>query len=253
MRTRILAAAALASAALAVAAGCSGGENGSELTVSAASSLTAAFTRYGADFRAAHVRFSFGGSDVLAAQIEQGARPDVFAAANTDYPEELHNRGLAGRPVPFATNRLVIAVPADQASIRSVRDLARPGVTIAIGSASVPIGSYTRQVLLGLGGAENAAIMRNVATQEPDVAGIVGKLTQGAVDAGFTYVTDVDAAQGQLRAVGLPSRLQPSVTYAAAVLNGSNHRAQAQAFIHGLVTGAAAKALRQAGFGPPPK
>ena len=245
--------AALASGALAVAAGCGGGGDGSELTVSAASSLTAAFTRYGAEFRAAHARFSFGGSDVLAAQIEQRARPDVFAAANTDYPEELHNRGLAGRPVPFATNRLVIAVPADQTSIRSVRDLARPGVTIAIGSASVPIGSYTRQVLLGLGGAENAAIMRNVATQEPDVAGIVGKLTQGAVDAGFTYVTDVDATQGQLRAIDLPSRLQPSVTYAATVLNGSNHRAQARAFIHGLVTGAGATALRQAGFGPPPK
>jgi molybdate transport system substrate-binding protein len=252
LRTWLLAA-ALAPAALAVAAGCGGGGNGSELTVSAASSLTAAFTRYGAEFRAAHARFSFGGSDVLAAQIEQGARPDVFAAANTDYPEELHNRGLAGRPVPFATNRLVIAVPADQTSIRSVRDLARPGVTIAIGSASVPIGSYSRQVLLRLGGAENAAIMRNVVTQEPDVAGIVGKLTQGAVDAGFTYLTDVDATQGQLRAIDLPSRLQPSVTYAAAVLNGSNHRAQAQAFIHGLVTGAGARALRQAGFGPPPK
>jgi molybdate transport system substrate-binding protein len=252
LRTWLLAA-ALAPAALAVAAGCGGGGNGSELTVSAASSLTAAFTRYGAEFRAAHARFSFGGSDVLAAQIEQGARPDVFAAANTDYPEELHNRGLAGRPVPFATNRLVIAVPADQTSIRSVRDLARLGVTIAIGSASVPIGSYSRQVLLGLGGAENAAIMRNVVTQEPDVAGIVGKLTQGAVDAGFTYLTDVDATQGQLRAIDLPSRLQPSVTYAAAVLNGSNHRAQAQAFIHGLVTGAGARALRQAGFGPPPK
>lgn len=252
MRTRILAA-ALGSAALAVAAGCGGGGDGSELTVSAASSLTAAFTRYGTEFGAAHARFSFGGSDVLAAQIEQGARPDVFAAANIDYPEELHNRGLAGRPVPFATNRLVIAVPADQTSIRSVQDLARPGVTIAIGSASVPIGSYTRQVLLGLGGAENAAIMRNVATQEPDVAGIVGKLTQGAVDAGFTYVTDVEATQGQLRAIDLPSRLQPSVTYAATVLNGSNHRAQAQAFIHGLLTGAGARALRQAGFGPPPK
>jgi molybdate transport system substrate-binding protein len=243
----------LASLVVAAPAGCGGGGNGSELTVSAASSLTDAFTRYGDEFRAASPRFSFGGSDVLEAQIEQGAKPDVFASANTDYPEELHNRGLAGRPVPFATNRLVIAVPSDQTSIRSVRDLARPGVTIAIGSASVPIGSYTRQVLLGLGGAENAAIMRNVATQEPDVAGIVGKLAEGAVDAGFTYVTDVDATHGQLRAIDLPARLQPSVTYAATVLNGTNHRGQAQAFIHGLVTGPGARALQQAGFGRPPK
>jgi molybdate transport system substrate-binding protein len=232
-------------------AGCGGG--GSDLTVSAASSLTDAFTQYGSDFRAANAQFSFGGSDVLVAQIEQGARPDVFASANTDYPQELHNRGLAGRPVDFATNRLVIAVPADQTSIRSVGDLARQGVSVAIGSASVPIGSYTREVLSRLPGSEKTAIMANVATQEPDVAGIVGKLTQGAVDAGFTYVTDVDATQGQLKAIPLPARLQPSVTYAATVVNGTNHRGQAQAFIHGLLRGAGAKALREAGFGPPPK
>ena len=95
--------------------------------------------------------------------------------------------------------------------------------------------------------------MANVATQEPDVAGIVGKLTQGAVDAGFTYVTDVDATRGQLKAIDLPGRLQPSATYAATVVNGSDHRAQAQAFVHGLLRGPGARALRQAGFGPPPK
>jgi molybdate transport system substrate-binding protein len=242
----------VASAALAALAGCGGG-SGSDLTISAASSLTDAFNQYGNEFRAAGTRFSFGGSDLLVAQIEQGARPDVFASANTDYPNELHNRGLAGRPVVFATNRLVIAVPADQSSIRSVADLSRPGVTIAIGSASVPIGSYTREVLSRLPGSEKAAILHNVGDQEPDVAGIVGKLTQGAVDAGFTYVTDVDATDGQLKAIALPAKLQPSVAYAATVLNDTDHRAQARAFIHGLLTGAGAKALRQAGFGPPPK
>lgn len=252
MRARLLASSA-GLLALAALGGCGGGGGRSGLTVSAASSLTDAFTRYGDQFRAANPQFSFGGSDLLLAQIEQGARPDVFASANTDYPEELHNRGLAGRPVDFATNRLVIAVPAGQASIRSVADLARPGVTIAIGSASVPIGSYAREVLSRLPGYEKAAIMANVATQEPDVAGIVGKLTQGAVDAGFTYVTDVDATQGRLRAIDLPARLEPSVTYAATVVNGTNHRAQAQAFIHGLLRGHGATALRQAGFGSPPK
>ena len=32
-------------------------------------------------------------------------------------------------------------------------------------------------------------------SNEPDVKGIVGKLTQGAADAGFVYVTDVNAAE----------------------------------------------------------
>ncbi len=193
--TRIILVAAVA--ALVALPGCGGGSE-SQLTVSAASSLTDAFTRYGDEFHQADTRFSFAGSDVLAAQIQQGARPDVFASANTTYPDDLHHRRLAAKPVVFAANRLVIAVPADDSGIRSVHDLSRPGTTIAIGSASVPIGEYTRQVLSGLGKAQKSSVLDNVASEEPDVAGIVGKLTQGAVDAGFTYVTDVDATHGEL-------------------------------------------------------
>ena len=243
---------ALAFAAPATVAGCGNG-GGRELTVSAASSLTDAFTRYGSQLPGTGARFSFGGSDVLEAQIAQGARPDVFASANTGYPAELHRQGLAGRPVVFAANRLVIAVPADQDRIRSIRDLARPGTTIAIGSPSVPIGSYTRQVLSRLGGAERSAILGNVASQEPDVAGIVGKVTEGAVDAGFTYATDVDATHGELKAIELPRRAQPTVAYAATVIRGSDERKQARAFIRGLLRGPGARDLREAGFEPPPE
>jgi molybdate transport system substrate-binding protein len=233
--------------------GCGGGNGKPELTVSAASSLTAALTRYGDDFAAADARFSFAGSDVLAAQIRQGARPDVFASANTTYPDDLNGRGLVAKPVVFAANRLVAAVPAASGQIHSVNDLARPGVSLAIGSPSVPVGIYTRQVLSGLGESESSAILDNVGSNEPDVAGIVGKLTQRAVDAGFVYVTDVDATKGQLKAIELPARLQPSVAYAAAVVNGTDHQAQAQAFVEGLLSGPGQQALHDAGFEPPPK
>lgn len=239
-------------AAALAATGCGGGNDSRELTVSAASSLTAAFNQYGDEFAGADARFSFAGSDVLAAQIQQGARPDVFASANTTYPDELHHAGLVGKPVVFARNRLVIAVPSDS-DIHSVRDLVKPGVSIAMGSASVPIGEYTRQLLSGLGKTETAAILHNVGSDEPDVAGIVGKISQGAVDAGFTYVTDVDATHGELKAVALPARLQPSVAYAAAVVNGTGNPEAAHAFIQGLLRGPGAKALQQAGFEPPPK
>ena len=52
-----------------------------------------------------------GGSDELAAQIHQGIKPDDYAAANTKLPDDLYARGLVGKPVKFATNRLVIAIP----------------------------------------------------------------------------------------------------------------------------------------------
>jgi molybdate transport system substrate-binding protein len=238
-------------AALAVV-GCGGDGSGQpRLVVSAASSMTEALNACSPLFADASVRLSFAGSDELAAQIRQGVKPDVYAAANTKLPDALHDEGLLSAPVKFATNELVLAVPKDS-SIASVEDLAAAGVKLAIGSESVPIGSYTRDTLAKLPAAQAKAILANVRSNEPDVKGIVGKLTQGAVDAGFVYVTDVKAARGELKAIELPSRLEPRVTYEAGVVKGAKHPEQAQAYLDGLLDGTCAGALRGAGFGPAP-
>ena len=239
---------ALAIAALLGLAGC-GGDGGSDrprLTVSAAASLRDAFEQYGARFQQATVRFSFAGSDALAAQIRQGVRPDVFAAANTELPEALHRAGLVEKPVVFAHNRLVVAVP-DESAVESLNDLAAPGTALAIGAESVPVGSYTRAVLDRLPAATRRGILANVRSREPDVTGIVGKLVQGGADAGFVYATDAAAAREELRAIELPPRLAPEIEYGIAVLDGPRRR-EARAFIEGLLRGDGRKMLDSAGF-----
>ena len=92
-----------------------------QLVVSAASSLETAFTDY-ADAAGIDAKQSFAGSDELAAQIRQGVKPDVYAAANTTLPDELYGEGLVEKPVVFATNSLVLAVP-DGSDISSIEDL----------------------------------------------------------------------------------------------------------------------------------
>jgi molybdate transport system substrate-binding protein len=241
-----------------VVAGCgddaasSSGADKPQLTVSAAASLKTAFTEYGKQFPDADARFSFAGSDELAAQIEQGVKPDVYAAANTKLPDALYDKGLVEKPTVFAGNRLVLAVPADGAKVASLQDLAGDGVTIAIGSKDVPVGAYTRTVLDKLPPAQSKAILANVRSEEPDVAGITGKLTQGAVDAGFLYISDVRATDGKLKAIELPDDLQPAVAYGVAVVKGAKHVEEAKTFIAGLLDGAGAQALADAGFEPPP-
>lgn len=221
-----------------------------QVVVSAASSLQPAFTAY-ADAAGTDAKQSFAGSDDLAAQIRQGVTPDVYAAANTSLPDDLYKDGLVSKPVVFATNTLVLAVPADS-DISSLDDVSAAGLDLAIGDEGVPVGDYTREVLDRLPAGESAAILDNVRSLEPDVAGIVGKLTQGAVDAGFVYVTDVTATDGALKAIQLPEDLQPEVAYAAAVVEGAPNPEGAQSFIDGLLAGDGADALRDAGFGPPP-
>jgi molybdate transport system substrate-binding protein len=245
--------AAVAGLIMAVLAGCGGGggDEAPELTVSAAASLKQAFTQYGRDFPEARARFSFAGSDELAAQIEQGVKPDVYAAANTKLPQQLHEKGLVEQPAVFAGNRLVLAVPAGS-GIGTLEDLAAKGVALAVGAEDVPVGAYTRTVLDKLPAAQRRAILANVRTEEPDVAGITGKLTQGAVDAGFLYVSDVRAADGALEAIELPDALQPDVAYGVAVVKGARHPQEARAFIAGLLDGDGARALERAGFESPP-
>jgi molybdate transport system substrate-binding protein len=235
--------------ALVALAGCGDGDSGDggakpTLKVFAASSLKEAFTAYGG------AKFSFAGSDELAAQIREGIAPDVFASANTKYPDQLFRAGLVEKPVDFTTNRLVLASPAD-GDVRSPADAGGAGVKVAVGAKGVPVGDYTRDVLGGLG-PEGAAILRNVRSEEPDVKGIVAKLTQSAADAGFVYITDVNATKGTLRAIELPASAQPRVVYAAAVVKGTKHPDEAKAFIDGLLSGRGAQALRAAGFEPPP-
>jgi molybdate transport system substrate-binding protein len=236
-------------------AGCGSSDDddtgGGELLVSAATSLKSAFTSYGDRFDDADAQFSFAGSDELAAQIRTGAKPDVFASANTKLPDELFAKGLVERPQVFATNRLVLAVPANGAKVDGLDDLMREGVTIAIGAEGVPVGAYTRKVLDRLGAAERKAILANVRSEEPDVGGISAKLGQGAADAGFLYITDVAATNGRLKAIELRAALQPQVAYGVAIVKGAPHRAAARAFIDGLLEGPGQAALKDAGFAPP--
>lgn len=252
---------ALVSALFLALAGCGSDDDGSgassdkkpQLTVSAAASLKGAFTTYGQQFDGATSRFSFAGSDELAAQIRKGVKPDVFAAANTKLPDQLFKEGKVEKPIVFAGNRLVLAVPADSAKVASVGDLTKGRVKLAVGSESVPVGSYTREVLARLPEPDSKAILANVRSNEPDVKGVVGKLTQGAADAGFVYVTDVVATEGKVKTIELPKDLQPSVKYGAAVVKGAKQPAAAKAFIDGLLTGKGLKIMRDAGFEPPPQ
>jgi molybdate transport system substrate-binding protein len=238
-------------ALLVLVVGCGGDDSGSDgnpqLVVSAAASLTDALTSCSKQFDGAKVRLSFAGSDELAAQIRKGVKPDVYAAANTKLPDQLAGEGRLEKPVTFATNELVIAVP-DGSDIGSVDDLAEPGVKLVIGSETVPVGTYTRTVLGKLPAAQEQKIMGNVRSNEPDVKGVVGKLTQGAADAGFVYRTDlVDG----LKAVTLPQDLQPVVEYGAGVVKGAKQPGLAKQYLDGLTGGACADALRSAGFGKP--
>jgi molybdate transport system substrate-binding protein len=232
-----------------LAASCGGAVDGDGsdlegITVFAAASLTEVFQEI-----APNVTFNFAGSDELATQIQEGAPADVYAAASPRYPDELFEEGLIEEPQTFATNRLVLIIPADNpAEIESVEDLTADGVKLVVGAEGVPIGDYTRTVLENMGMTD---VLDNVVSNEEDVKGVVGKITSGAADAGFVYVTDATAAGDEVEAIELSDEAQAVVEYPIAVVVDSENAEAAQEFVDLVLGEDGQEALADAGFGPP--
>ena len=231
--------------AIAVLALPAGSMPATRITVFAAASLTQVFPRIDKA-----PRFSFAGSDTLATQIAQGAPADVFASASPKQTELLYHNGLLRRPLVFATNKLIVIVPSSNpAHISSIYDLRRKGVKVIIGAPTVPVGSYTRQILDSLGITQ--AVMSNVVDQEPDVKAIVAKVALGEGDAGLVYKTDAKPAGTRVKAILVPGWAQPPIRYEIGIVRKSSHRAAGQAFIRRVTSLRGRRLLVQAGFGLP--
>jgi molybdate transport system substrate-binding protein len=225
-----------------------------ELTVSAASSLTNAFTDIGAAFEDEHdgvtVTFNFGPSDGLAGQINEGTAVDVFASASGTWMDSVQDDGpgVTGR-TDFARNRLAVIVPTDNpAGIEGIGDLAEDGVKLVIAAEGVPAGDYARQILDNAGIAD--AALANVVSNAEDVRAVVTTVASGDADAGIVYVTDVTAdVADQVTVIPIPDDVNVIATYPIGVVADSQEADLAQQFVD-YVLGPGQDVLAGYGFLP---
>ena len=267
MRSRALAATALAAAAITLTA-CSSNTPAASptttpnsttssaqaisgtVTVLAAASLTGAFTTLGKQFEAAHpgtqVRLSFGASSALAQQINQGAPADVFASAATTNMKQVIDAGGAAAPKNFVKNVMEIAVPpSNPAKVGGLADLARPGVKVALCQPQVPCGAVAAQVF------KNAQVTVTPVTLEQDVKSTLTKVQLNEADAGVVYTTDVKAAGAKVTGIPIPADVNASTEYPIAALSKAPNSAGAQAFVDYVLSPAGQTVLTAAGFEKP--
>jgi molybdate transport system substrate-binding protein len=235
---------ALAALLAAVLAGAAAAQvDATRATVFAAASLTDAFPKV-----APSVRFSFAGSNALAAQIRQGAPADVFASANTTLPDALHKDGFCSKPVVFTRNTLVVIVPSSNpAGIHSVYDLRRKGIKLVVAASGVPVGSYTLQVLKNM---NLSSVLKNVVSRETDVREVLAKVALNEADAGFVYSTDARTVPKKVKVLKIPAWAQPKVQYGICVVSASHNKAAASAFIKRVLSPAGQKIMLRYGFLP---
>lgn len=227
-----------------------------DLTVSAAASLTNAFTEMKDAFEKKHpgakVTTNFAASNPLLRQIEEGAPVDVFASADQGTMNKAHEKNLIDEStrVNFALNDLVLITPADsKLALAGPKDLAGDKVQkIAVGNPeSVPAGRYAKASLTASGlwvNLEPKYIMGESVRQTLDY------VSRGEVDAGIVYGTDARQAGDKVKIAAVLSGHEP-VLYPIAVIKDSKEPKGARSFIDFVLSDEGKAILAKYGFTKP--
>lgn len=213
-----------------------------ELVVFAAASLTEPFREIGRLLELTHpgvkIIFNFGGTSTLRLQLEQGARADVFASADTIQMEQAKkSKVIQGEARVFAANRLVLIVPAaNSAQIKTFCDLGKDGVKLNLAHADVPVGNYSRQAITkakaACGTDFEQRVLKNIVSEEENVKQVVTKIQLGEADAGIVYISDVTAKVNEaIHTITIDEEYNQIASYPIALTAAAKNRTMGEAFI----------------------
>jgi len=226
-----------------------------ELIVSAAASLTNAFRDIGRDFELTHpgakVILNFAASDVLLAQIANGAPADVFASADEAAMNRADKRNLLtpGTRSDFAANQLVLVVPASAVAVTALATLAESRFgRIAVGSPqTVPAGRYAKEAL------ESAKLWSQLEAKlvfTQNVRQALDYVARQEADAGFVYATDAAIMPDKVK-VALDVATATPVRYPIAVIRDTRQPRLAAEFVTYVGGPAGQQTLARYGFRAP--
>ena len=227
-----------------------------DLVVSAAASLTNAFTDIGKEFektnQGTRVLFNLGASGQLLQQLSRGAPVDVFASADQQTMDKAQMQNLIVRSSRenFVRNRLVVVVPANsKAEVNSLEGLGAADIKrIALANPeSVPVGSYSKQALEAAGMWDK---LKDKYVGTTNVRQSLDYTARGEVDAGFVYLTDALIMPNRVK-VAFEVPLSTEILYPIAAVKGNGNEKGAREFIAYLKGEPAQRILQKYGFGKP--
>lgn len=249
-----------------------------ELTVFAAASMQETLTQIGENYHKDHPNvtlvFNFDSSGTLKTQIQEGAECDIFVSAgqkqmdqldaavapavNADAPDENVEEDLdfidSNTRFNLLENKVALAVPeGNPAGINSYDDLKNAleagNVLLAMGNSDVPVGQYTQKIFAYYGLDEAALAASGVLTYGSNVKEVTTQVSEATVDCGIIYATDAFSA-GLSVVDEAAAEMCGQVIYPAAMLCGSPHPEEAEAFLDFLSSPEAGAVFAGVGFTP---
>ncbi len=205
-----------------------------EVVALVASNAKGAFTEIIKDFESKHkgvtVKASYLGGSDIGKMVDEQQEADVVLVGSATTKKEAN---LLGPTTAVLRNKEVILVPkGNPAKIKVLKDLANPGVNLAIGTPDSAVGKLASQVIQNGASVYGFDFVKGVrdnvkvqAEKGSDVVGAVG----GAANAAIAFGSDKNDAK--YTTIPIEDKLNVVSTYEMAVTKNSKNAKLAEALV----------------------
>ena len=189
-----------------------------EIQVFIAASLNTVMNEVAKKYNEMHpevkIMFNADSSGKLLTQIKEGYECDIFFSAAQRQMDELEEEGLIveGTRKNVVNNQVVVVtLKESETKVTGLENL-HEAKNIALAGGSVPVGKYTRQVLVNLGILEEVEDVSNITTKEvsnalggveiseqDNVSKVLVAVVEGACEVGTTYYSDTYGYEDKLQ------------------------------------------------------
>mgnify|MGYP005832601249 CR=1 FL=1 len=181
------------------------------------------------------VDVDYAGSGILVSRIQLSRRGDVFLPGEMEYVEELAAKGLvrSRRPVAWLVPAILVK-KGNPAGIRSLRDLARPGLRLGLGNPEACQIGRTAEALFRKNGIDLETIRERTAFSSLTVNELGVQVEVGQIDAAIVWEPIARLHEKAAGTVSIPAEENVVSPVGAAVLSVSEDPRAAEDFVRFL-------------------
>lgn len=194
------------------------------------------------------VEYSYKGSGCLLPDICVSRKGDLYIPGELFYMDQAVERGIISEFRPVAQmSTVLIAQASNPKRIKSVKDLARPGMRVGLGDAkAIAVGRAARSVL------EKArvrqAVEKNTVMSCMNVVELGNAVKLGHLDAAIVWDGTAALYGRQITTIPIPSAYRVTTTIPCGVLKFSKQAAAARRFMDFLASKEAEPIFRKHGY-----
>ncbi|HPA17751.1 MAG TPA: molybdate ABC transporter substrate-binding protein [Verrucomicrobiae bacterium] len=188
----------------------------------------------------------YNGCGILVAQMKAGGRPDAYLTCDESFVPPVADLFDDGLVRMSETDIVIVAPKGNPKNIRTLQDLARPGLRIGITNPEQSTLGALTQSLLSKAGIRDQ-VLKNVVTMTPTADMLLNETRTGALDAAVVYIANANKARDHLEIS--PLKIPGSVAVQTfSVAKNSKHKQLVGRLLEALRTAEQDSRYEAAGF-----